>query len=263
MPDMIRPAATYGAETLSLGDFLASMKRSRRLRPLLLDCFVETYLVNRARRAGITVNDRELQESADNFRLKNGMAGSEQTQQWFAREAITAEDFAIGLERDIVVEKLRKHVADSRVEEVFNSQTARFARVRLKRLLVATEVDAREAVQQISNGHATFADVVRQKSLDLATKGSGGDVGVVRRADLAPPIGDAIFATMAGNLAGPLAAGQGFLVFLVEEFLPAELDDTIRTGLRREIFDAWLRNELSKGPIEFPLLDLLSAGQSG
>ena len=98
MPDMIRPAVTYGAESLSLGDFLGSMKRSRRLRPLLLDSFVENYLVNRARRAGITVNDQELQQAADNFRLKNGMSGAEQTQQWFAREAITSEDFAIGLE---------------------------------------------------------------------------------------------------------------------------------------------------------------------
>ena len=46
MPDMIRPAVTHGSDTLSLGDFLGAMKRSRRLRPLLLDAFVEHYLVN-------------------------------------------------------------------------------------------------------------------------------------------------------------------------------------------------------------------------
>ena len=99
MPDMIRPAVTHGADTLSLGDFLGAMKRSRRLRPMLLDAFVENYLVNRARRAGLSVNDQELQQAADNFRLKNGMATTEQTQQWFQREAITSEDFAAGLER--------------------------------------------------------------------------------------------------------------------------------------------------------------------
>src|SRR5262245_53260031 len=101
MPDMIRPAVTHGSETLALGDFLAAMKRSRRLRPLLLDAFVEHYLVNRARRAGLSVNDQELQQSADNFRLRNGMASAEQTTQWFQREAITADDFAAGLERDL------------------------------------------------------------------------------------------------------------------------------------------------------------------
>ena len=261
MPDMIRPAVSHATETLSLGDFLAAMKRSRRLRPLLLDSFVEYYLVNRARRAGLSVNDQELQQAADNFRLKNGMATSEQTTQWFQREAITSDDFAAGLERDLLVEKLRRAIADPRIPEVFDQNTGRFVRVRLKRLLVATEVEAREAIDAIANGRSTFEDQARQRSLDLVTKNVGGDAGVVRRVDLAQPLGDAVFGSEVGKLVGPVQAGQGFLVFRVEEFLPAELDEGIKTGLRKEIFDAWLRQELSRSPIQFPLLDALNAGQ--
>ncbi|HKA06626.1 MAG TPA: peptidyl-prolyl cis-trans isomerase [Gemmataceae bacterium] len=261
MPDMIRPAVSHGSETLSLGDFLGAMKRSRRLRPMLLDAFVEHYLVNRARRAGLSVNDQELQQAADNFRLRNGMASSEQTQQWFNREAITAEDFASGLERDLLVEKLRRTIAEPKVQEVFNANTARFARVRLKRLLVATESDARQIIDEVANGRSTFEDQARQKSLDLVTKAAGGDSGIVRRVDLAQPLGDAVFGAEVGKLVGPVQAGQGFLVFKVEEFLPAALDEAIKNGLRKEIFDAWLRNELSRAPIEFPLLQALAAGQ--
>jgi parvulin-like peptidyl-prolyl isomerase len=261
MPDMIRPAVTHATDSLSLGDFLAAMKRSRRLRPLLLDAFVEHYLVNRARRAGLSVNDQELQQAADNFRLKNGMASAEQTSQWFQREAITADDFAAGLERDLLVEKLRRAIADPRLQDVFNQNTARFARVKLKRLLVATESEARQVIDDVANGRATFEDLARQKSLDLQTKNAGGEAGVVRRVDLAQPLGDAVFGTEAGKLVGPVQAGQGFLVFRVEEFLPAELDEGIKNGLRKEIFDAWLRQELSRSPIQFPLLEALNAGQ--
>jgi parvulin-like peptidyl-prolyl isomerase len=263
MPDMIRPAVSHGTETLSLGDFLAAMKRSRRLRPMLLDAFVEHYLVNRARRAGLSVNDQELQQAADNFRLRNGMASSEQTTQWFNREAITAEDFAAGLERDLLVEKLRRTIAEPRVQDVFNANTARFARVRLKRILVGTEQEARTIIDEVANGRSTFEDQARQKSLDLVTKNSGGDSGIVRRVDLANPLGDAVFGAEVGKLVGPVQAGQGFLVFKVEEFLPAMLDEAIKNGLRKEIFDAWLRNELSRSPIEFPLLQALAAGQVG
>jgi parvulin-like peptidyl-prolyl isomerase len=261
MPDMIRPAVTHATETLSLGEFLGAMKRSRRLRPLLLDAFVEHYLVNRARRAGLSVNDQELQQAADNFRLKNGMASAEQTAQWFQREAITADDFAAGLERDLLVEKLRRAIADPRLQDVFNQNTARFARVKLKRLLVATESEARQVIDDVANGRATFEDLARQKSLDLQTKNAGGEAGIVRRVDLAQPLGDAIFGTEAGKLVGPVQAGQGFLVFRVEEFLSAELDEGIKNGLRKEIFDAWLRQELSRSPIQFPLLEALNAGQ--
>ncbi len=264
MPDLIRPAATHGSEMLTLGDFLGAMKRSRRLRPLLLDAFVEHYLVSRARRANLSVNDKELQQAADNFRLRNGMAGSEQTQQWFQREAITPEDFATGLERDLLVEKLRRSVVtDQRIQDAFNTQTARFARVKLKRILVASEPEAREIVDALSNGRETFEDVARQKSLDLATKANGGDAGIVRRVDLGNPLGDVIFGAEVDKVVGPVQAGQGFLIFRVEEFLAAELDEGVKTGLRKELFDGWLRNELSRAPIEFPLLQTLSAGQTG
>jgi parvulin-like peptidyl-prolyl isomerase len=261
MPDMIRPAVTHGSETLALGDFLAAMKRSRRLRPLLLDAFVEHYLVSRARRAGLSVNDQELQQAADNFRLRNGMASAEQTTQWFQREAITADDFAAGLERDLLVEKLRRAIADPRIQDVFNQNTARFARVKLKRLLVATEAEARDVIDAVANGRSTFEDQAKQRSLDLVTKNVGGDAGIVRRVDLAQPLGDAIFGAEIGRLVGPVQAGQGFLVFRVEEFLPAELDEGVKNGLRKEIFDAWLRQELSRSPIQFPLLEALNAGQ--
>jgi len=261
MPDMIRPAVVHGADTLSLGDFLGAMKRSRRLRPLLLDAFVENYLVQRARRAGLSINDQELQQAADNFRLKNGMASAEQTSQWFAREAITSDDFAAGLERDLLVEKLRQTIANPRLQEVFDANTARFARVRLKRIMVSTEQEAREIIESINNGQSTFEDQARQKSLDLVTRNVGGEAGIVRRIDLAQPLGDAVFSTEAGKLVGPVQAGQGFLVFRVEEFLPAVMDENIKTGLRKEIFDAWLRNELSRAPIQFPLLEALAAGQ--
>lgn len=261
MPDLIRPVATHGAETLTMADLFMALKRSRRLRPLLLDAFLEHYLVVRARRMNLSVTETELQQAADNFRLRNGMASTEQTQQWFRREAITAEDFATGLERDLLVEKLRRKIADPQIESTFNDQTARFARVRLRRMLVATEPEAREVMDAVSSGKTTFADAARLRSLDVATKGTGGDAGIARRLDLGNPLGDAIFAAEPGKMVGPVQAGQGFLLFLVEEFLPAELDETVTNGLRREIFDQWLRNELSVAPIEFPLLQQLSAGQ--
>ncbi len=261
MPDLIRPAATHGAETLSLGDFLMAMKRSRRLRPMLLDAFVEHYLVTRARRANLTVSDKELQEAADNFRLRNGMASSEQTSAWFQREAITSEDFATGLERDLLVEKLRRAVADPQVQKVFDANLPRFARVRIKRILLATEPEGREVMDQITSGKITFEDAARAKSLDLATKANGGDAGVVRRVDLGQ-LGDQVFGAEVGKVLGPIPAGQGFLVFRVEEFLAAELDEAVRNGIRKEVFDQWLRNELSKAPIEFPLLQALAAGQT-
>jgi len=261
MPDMIRPAVSHGAETLSLGDFLHAMKRSRRLRPMLLDAFVEAYLITRAKRLNLAVTEADLQKAADEFRMRNGMASAEQTREWFQREAISDADFAAGLERDLIVEKLRRKITDPLVDQAFQANIQRFAKVRFRRVLVGSEGEARDTMDAIASGRSNFEDQARQRSLDLATKNSGGDGGVVRRVDLNQQLGDIIFQAQIGQLLGPIQAGQGFLVLRVEEFLPAEMDDGIRTGLRKELFDNWLRNELSKSPIEFPLMEALNAGQ--
>ena len=124
------------------------------------------------------------------------------------------------------MEKLRRTISEPRLEEVFNANTARFARVRLKRLLVMTEAEAREIVEEVTNGRSTFEEQARQKSMDVITRNVGGDAGIVRRIDLAQPLGDAIFGAEVGKLVGPVQAGQGYLVFRVEEFLPAVIDET-------------------------------------
>lgn len=261
MPDLIRPAVSHGAETLSLGDFLHAMKRSRRLRPMLLDAFVEAYLISRARRMNIGVSETELQQAADQFRMRNGMTSAEQTREWFQREAISDADFAAGLERDLIVEKLRRRITDPLVDQAFQANIQRFAKVRFRRALVGSEGEARDAMDAIASGRSSFEEQARLRSLDLATKNSGGDGGVVRRVDLNEQLANIIFQAQIGQLLGPIQAGQGYLVLRVEEFLPAEIDDGIRNGIRKELFDNWLRQELSKAPIEFPLLEALNAGQ--
>ena len=208
MPDMIRPAVVHGSDTLNLGDFLAAMKRSRRLRPLLLDAFVENYLVNGPAGPDWQSTTRNYSRRPTTSGSRTGWPSAEQTSQWFQREAISADDFAAGLERDLLVEKLRRAIADPRVPEVFDQNTARFARVKLKRLLVATETEARQVIDDVANGRTSFEDAARQKSLDLQTKNAGGDAGTVRRVDLAQPLGDAVFKSEAGKLVGPVQAGR-------------------------------------------------------
>jgi parvulin-like peptidyl-prolyl isomerase len=176
---MIRAAGL----TLSLRDFLPSLRQRLLLRPLLLEAATEKRVLDAAREQGLTVSAAELQQAADRFRHRHGLTSAQQTQQWLAGEALTAEDFEAGLERELLVAKLRRHLTQPRVAEHFAAHRDRYTSARLRRILVATEGEARELLAQVRDEGADFAELARQHSLDHASRPAGGNL-VVRQSSI-------------------------------------------------------------------------------
>ena len=68
-----------------------------------------------------------------------------------------------------------------------------------------------------------FAAVAKEASDDLATKESGGDLGVVTRGSVVKPLEDAAFAQAPGALGEVIESPQGWHVLRVEEHQPARV----------------------------------------
>src|SRR5262249_29928598 len=143
------PAATLGG--VSAHDLLRWLHQRRRLLPLLREAAAEQFLLREVRAAGLTVFDAELQKAADRFRYRHGLTSAEQTRQWLAREGLTADDFEAGLERELLVEKLKHHLTEPRVGDQFAANRSRYARTQLRQLVVASEGIARELLAQFTD----------------------------------------------------------------------------------------------------------------
>ncbi|MEZ6142912.1 MAG: peptidylprolyl isomerase [Zavarzinella sp.] len=252
--DLESTAVELGPFRLTTKQLLAALKRSRRLQPLLVDAFTESYLVHRATNAGIKVSDEELQSHADNFRRQNGLLSPEQVQNWFKANGITQNDFALGLSRDLMISKFRDQLATPFIDKTFEDNKHHFELVTLRRLVVADQNHATELKDQILSNMTTFADAATQHSIDQQTKAAGGQMAPVRRRELLPALQEPIFAAEIGSTVGPFAAGNAWVLFEVQERTPAILDDTLRTQLKKEIFDRWLQQEYSKAKFDFPIL---------
>jgi parvulin-like peptidyl-prolyl isomerase len=245
---------TLGDVSLSAHDLCRRLHQRRRLVPLLRKAVVEEFLLFQAKQAGLSVSNEELQQAADRFRQRHGLSGAEPTQQWLARESLSVEDFEAGLERDLLIEKLKEHLTHERIAGHFSAHRDRYARARLRQIVVASEGQARELLAQLTDEGAAFADLASRHAGDGPARQTGAS-HVVQRHALPGAVAAAIFAARPGGVVGPLATPQGFCLFLVEELLPPELDAETTAAIRRELFDAWLGDRLREVQIDLAWLE--------
>jgi parvulin-like peptidyl-prolyl isomerase len=252
-PDQI--VASLAGVSLSLGDWLASLKRRGRLLPLLREAVVERFLLECASQTGLTVSPEELQQAANAFRRQHGLTSAEQAHTWLAGQHLSTLDFEDALERDLLIEKLKDHLTRDRIAAHFAANQAGYGRARLRLLLVAREDLARELLTQFHEGR-DFAELARAHSAH-PSRDHGGQVGWMMRHQLPGVTADPVFAAREGEVVGPLPTPQGFQLFLVEALLPAELDANLTNLIRQELFDAWLQERLAGCKLELPLLEAL------
>jgi parvulin-like peptidyl-prolyl isomerase len=244
MTDLRSVVVSSGGLSLSLRDWLVYLKQRGRLLPLLRQGAVDHVVARRAAEAGLAVTAAELQAAANAFRRRHGLTSAADTHAWLARQRLTVDDFERSLEADLLAAKFRDHLTRDHLPSHFAAYRERYARARLRQIIVASEGTARELLAQVADEGRDFAELARAHSLDNASRPTGGSLGAVPRLALPASAADVIFRAKPGSVVGPVPTDRGFALFLVEELLPAELDEEMAALIRRELFDAWLAEQL-------------------
>lgn len=234
-------------------DLLRTIHLRGRLLPMLTEAFAENTCLCAARDVGLAVSDSELQRAANDFRHRRGLTSADQTREWLVRQQLSVLDLEETMERELLIEKFKDHLAAQGAAARFDTLRDRYARVRLRELVVASEGLARELLHRLHEEGADFADLARQHSL-APSREQGGDSGVLLRAELPAPVAEAIFATSPGDTVGPILASGGYHLYHVEQFLPTERDARTQAFIRQELFDAWLRERLAEVKLDLDWL---------
>jgi peptidyl-prolyl cis-trans isomerase C len=251
--------AEPAAFTPSLPGLLRTLHRRGRLLPLLREAVAEEACVTAAREANLAVTEADLQCAADAFRRRHGLATADSVHAWLTHQALTKADFEAALERDLLVERFKDRLAAEQSAAHLDAHRDRFARAKLRQLVVASDGLAHELLHQARDDGADFADLARRHSL-ARSREQGGDLGVVCRATLAEQVATAVFAAD-GEFAGPLLAEGGYHLYQVRERLPAELDEPTAAIVRQELFTDWLRQRLASVSLRLDWLEGPNGGR--
>jgi foldase protein PrsA len=162
---------------------------------------------------------------------------------------MSEEDILFRVKLDQLQQKLTQKVtedaqkvSDQDIQEYYDKNKKRFAqpeRRDLRVVLTKNEAKADQARNALEDGDS-WRSVVKQYSIDEASKAQGGKLPAVAKGQQDKALDDAVFAAKRGQIEGPVKTQFGWYVFEVEKITPAsqqsleQSKDTIRNLLRSE-----------------------------
>jgi parvulin-like peptidyl-prolyl isomerase len=210
----------------------------------------EVVLYIHARRAGITVSDRDVNEMVDEqlAQIRRRFNTETEYQQALVAMGTTAAEFRIRTTQRTRVQLVTRQflqqefsrmqpvpVSEAEISQAFEEQRAalgtRPATVDLEQVLIAprpseeAELGARERAEQaLSRLRAgeDFALIARELSDDLATREGGGDLGWIRQGQLLPEFEETLFRMRPGQVSDLVETGIGYHIIKLERVRGAE-----------------------------------------
>jgi peptidyl-prolyl cis-trans isomerase C len=144
--------------------------------------------------------------------VKDGVAESEEYKRRLALYQAKA------LRDAYYAEKIKPTVTEEEIKATYDTESAKVAqteRVRARHILVGSEQEATQIIEQIKAGEK-FEDAAKKYSLD-GSKEFGGDLGYFTAAEMVPEFSKAAFALKVGEISGPVKTDFGWHVILVED----------------------------------------------
>ena len=207
----------------------------------VLEGMIDTALIEQEASAlGVTLGDDEL-EAQVRSDIETG-GGEAAFEEWLQVTGLTRDDYR---------EMLRQSMISQRVLEAVTADVGEEAeQVHVRHIMVESEEAALEIQAMLQEG-ADFVALARERSMDLATKDNGGDLGWFPRGFVAVELENAAFALQPGQISGVIQLGEGYhIIQLVEREVAYPLSPEMQLDLRLAVFDQWLAGKRDSAAIE-------------
>jgi peptidyl-prolyl cis-trans isomerase C len=212
-----------------------------QIRQQVLDSLIDYALIEQGGEAlGVSLGDDELESRVEADIAAGG--GQAAFEEWLQATGQTRDDYKA---------MLRESMLTQRVMEVVTADVPdTMEQVHARHIVVDSEEEAQEIVDMLQQG-ADFVSLARERSVDLATKDNGGDLGWFPRGMVAPELEAAVFGLQPGEISGVVPLGEGYHIIQVVERDPARaLSPEAMVDLRFAIFDRWLAEQRAVAVIE-------------
>lgn len=233
--------------TINSDDITAFLKQQMNLREVCRQIMYEKIIEQAANAKNINVTSEEVSLKAEEVRRDRCLEKASDTMAWLKEEMTTTDNWETAIRKDLLTQKLAQELFTKEAELYFNQNRLNFDKFTLYQLVVPYEKLAQELFYRIEEEEISFYQVVHLYDIDQQRKNVCGYEGEVHRGDYPADIAAAIFRTPipVGELIGPIHSEQGYHLFQIESYQPAELTLEIRQEIIDRLFGQWLRNELN------------------
>ena len=240
-------------ETIKMtpGEFLHQAKTLAQLPSLMEAIATRQVIQTTAQKSSLNVTPQELQEAADRFRQMNQLYSSEVTLTWLEKHRLSLDEFEELIHGNVLSQKVVDHLFSDKIEPYFYENRLVYEKAIFYEIVFEDEDLALESFYAIQEAEVTFSEVARQYIQDKELQRIGGYQGAVSRKDLKPEISAVVFSSTPPTLLKPILTAQGSHLILVEEIIPAQLNESLKGQIMAELFKEWLKEKVQAIEIDF------------
>ncbi|MBE9006222.1 peptidylprolyl isomerase [Fortiea sp. LEGE XX443] len=220
------------------------LKKQMRLKEVYQTILVNRVIWQAAEARGITITAEEIEAEAENQRREKRLERAADTLGWLADQLVTPYDWEMGIRDRLLSHKLAQVLFADEVENLFMQNRSEFEQVILYQIIVDSETLAQELYYQIEDGEISFYHAAHIHDIDAHRRRKCGYEGIVYRFALQPDIATVVFRGAPQQVISPCKSEKGYHLFLIEEFIPAELTPARYQEIINKKFHNWLNTEL-------------------
>ncbi|OGW44552.1 MAG: hypothetical protein A2Y66_00445 [Nitrospirae bacterium RBG_13_41_22] len=231
-----------------------------------------------AKRLGLEVTPDEVTEAIENIKKKYSLSGNA-LEESLKKEGLTFEEYKKRLSEQIIISKLISQqmrnkivVSDEEVKKYMEANKKDFSdseAFRLRQIFFRkpqNDVDKKViedkaylVIQKLKAGE-DFSILVKEYSEDPSGR-LGGDIGIIKKSDLAKEFIDILRTMKAGDFSIPFWTEKGLHIIKLEEKMSSQTTDEVRDDVRKQLnedqflerYRSWIRGLREKAHIEVRL----------
>jgi parvulin-like peptidyl-prolyl isomerase len=229
--------------TITNEDILEQVKLSCQIPEIIDGIIARKIMQEYMLEAGIDIEDEELQQAADRYRLIYKLESVEDTWKWLEKHGLSIDDFQIMVNNSLIFGKISSHLFADKIEAYFYENQLDYTDVVMYEILLDDEDLAMELYYAVKEGEMSFYEVAREYIKDTELNRKCGYLGKLKRKDLKPEISAAIFAANSPQLLKPIVTSKGVHLILLEEIIEPKLDEKLGYQILGELYAQWLEQQ--------------------
>jgi parvulin-like peptidyl-prolyl isomerase len=238
MTDLVR----INDEITDSDGFINNLKLGGRFDTLLEEFINDRLVVHAAKKQGVVVTPKELQDRADQLRRVRGLHRAADMKRYLDSLKVTVQQYEDFIAETLYYEKMMEQVlSDAAVDKYFRLNSPKFDSIDVSHILVESAGMAKEIIAILEDEPEQFGDLAREHSI-ADTRKEGGSIGRIMRGSLQSDVESKVFHAKPGTVLGPFPSPDGscFEIFMVNDKRPATFDDEVKNEIRRVIKEEWI-----------------------
>ncbi|MED1412610.1 peptidylprolyl isomerase PrsA [Bacillus paramycoides] len=212
--------ATATDSTITKGDFEKQLK-DRYGKDMLYEMIAQDVITKKYKVSDDAVN-KEVQKAKDQY--------GEQFKAVLENNRLKDEDdFKKQIKFKLAMnEAIKKSVTEKDVKDYYKPE------IKASHILVSDENEANEIKKKLDAG-ASFEELAKQESQDIASKAKGGDLGYFGAGKMTPEFEKAAYKLKVGQISNPVKSPNGYHIIKLTDKKDLKPYDEVKDSIRKNI----------------------------